>query len=101
MWFPSSLSVNTSYDLSRTCFFFPLLLSCIEERYLSINYICKLEYYYVLQVNWELAVFGVAKIGARVHDVIVLRSTKSGGESLSIFLLQQRILLARYAIFTF
>jgi hypothetical protein len=28
--------------------------------YLSINYIIKLEYYYVLQVYWEFAVFGVA-----------------------------------------
>jgi hypothetical protein len=29
-------------------------------RYLSINYICKLEFYYVPQVYWDLAVFGVA-----------------------------------------
>jgi hypothetical protein len=64
MWFPSSLSVNTIYDLSRTSFFFPFsFLRCyhsIEARYLFINYICKLEYYYVVQVYWELAVSGVA-----------------------------------------
>jgi hypothetical protein len=47
MCFPSSLSVNTIYDFSRTSFFFPSSLSSIEERYLSINYICKLEYYYL------------------------------------------------------
>jgi hypothetical protein len=27
----------------------------IKERYLSINYIGKLEYYYVVQVYWEFA----------------------------------------------
>jgi hypothetical protein len=31
----------------------------IEERYLSIKYICKLEYYYVLQVYWEFTEFGL------------------------------------------
>ena len=36
------------------------LCQLVEARYLSINYICKLEYYYVLQVYWELAVTGVA-----------------------------------------
>jgi hypothetical protein len=60
MWVPSSLSLNTLHAFSRTCFFFLSLVSSNEGRYRSINYICKLEYYYVLQVYWELAVFGVA-----------------------------------------
>jgi hypothetical protein len=60
MLFPSSLSVNIPYNLSRASFFFPRFYQSIEERYLLINYICKLEYYYVSQVYWEFAVIGVA-----------------------------------------
>ena len=41
-------------------FSFLFWCQCIEERYLSINYICKLKYYYNIQVYWELAVFCVA-----------------------------------------
>ena len=38
-------------------FSFRFWCQCIEERYLSINYICTLKYYYNIQVYWELAVF--------------------------------------------
>ena len=46
----------------RVALVFSLLCwcQCIEERYLSVNDICKLKYYYGIQVYWELAVFGVA-----------------------------------------
>jgi hypothetical protein len=40
----------------------------------SANDICKLEYYYVLQVYWEFAVFGVAnwRQSARPHLMFIV-----------------------------
>ena len=71
MWIPSSLSVSTHYDLSRTSFFFPSEIS-LNWRKVSFNKLhCKLEYYYVVQVYWELAVSGVAnwRQSARRHGI--------------------------------
>ena len=59
---PSSLSVTHTKCFHSYVLLFSFLRWCqwIEERYLSINYVCKLECYYFLQVYWDFSAFCLA-----------------------------------------